>query len=152
MLYLILTIESLILSSILIANNIIMEKCKDKAVNNIQYTNWVGATILFIVALIMKMILRSGGASFSERYDIGIGTQHGPTDAEKYAVDAVIFGITIFSVVLLLLNGIRTTNCKKYDWKWLKNINWIFMAIYLIIAMYGITKMTINVRSGKSIL
>lgn len=142
--------ESLLMGGVLLANNIVDNK--DKDVKNIQYVNWVGAAILIIVVLIMKMILRSGGASFSQRYDIGIGQEHGATDATKYAIDSIIFGVTILGVVLLTLNGIKSTNCKKYDWEWLHTVNWIFMSIYFAVALYGIVKMILNSRSGKSIL
>ena len=152
MIYLMLTFESLLMGGILLANNLVAKNCKDKDIKNMQYINWVGAAILFIVVLIMKIILRSGGASFSQRYDIGVGSPHGSTDAGKYAVDATIFGVTILGIGLLILNGIKTSNCKKYDWNWLYNVNWIFMSIYFSIALYGIVKMVLNARAGNSIL
>ena len=117
-----------------------------------RYVNWVGVTVLVIVVLIMKIILRSGGSSFSQRYDVGIGSQHSPSDANKYAVDATIFGITVLGVVLLIFNGIRSIDYTKFNWEWLSATNWIFMSIYFAIAFYGMAKMILNVRKDKSIL
>ena len=117
-----------------------MEDCeKNKsAINTLQYFNYTGAVIIggFLV-YVLGRILSSGSISFYANVNLGQGKGTGAS-AGAYATMTFTRVSAIFSVALMILNGINLSSCSKEGWQWLKKVNLIFVGLYSVFAVFAL--------------
>ena len=149
MINLVLFLESAFMISLLTSNNILMNDCKKnkKGLSTLIYVNFVGAALfLGFIVLVLGKVLSSGSVTFYQNYNVAgfsnntTNKKLGPS-ASSYAMFTFTRVAAMFSVVLMILNGIDELTCKDKGWEWLQTINWIFVCVYGIFFVYSTYKL-----------